>query len=63
MRKDTDANSDDGDSGEGRGGSHSIHRCRRQVVESGSENENGEDTSAAINESEVLADDCKILYD
>ena len=31
-------------------------------MESGSENENGEDTSAAVNESEVLADDCKILY-
>ena len=28
-------------------------------MESGSENEDGEDTSAAVNESEVLADDCK----
>ena len=31
-------------------------------VESGSENENGEDTLAAVNESEVLDDGCKILY-
>ena len=31
-------------------------------MESGSENENREDTSAAVNESEVLADNCKILY-
>ena len=31
-------------------------------MESGSENENREDISAAINELEVLADNCKILY-
>ena len=31
-------------------------------MESGSENENREDTLAAIYESEVLADDGKILY-
>ena len=30
-------------------------------MESGSENENGEDTLAAINELEVVADYCKIL--
>ena len=31
-------------------------------MESGSENENGDDTWAAVNESEVLADNCKVLY-